>query len=53
MFAALYDDISIRAHVHHIRELLSLSNLHSSLSTSLALQNEQAQNKAANSGGMG
>ncbi|PNX94455.1 protein KIAA0670, partial [Trifolium pratense] len=48
-FAAFYDDRSIRAHVHRTRELLSLSNLHASLSTSLALQNEIAQNKAANS----
>lgn len=52
VFAALYDDRSVRAHVQRTRELLSLSNLHASLSTSLALQNEIAQNKAANSGGM-
>ncbi|KAF7824516.1 clustered mitochondria protein [Senna tora] len=50
MVPALYDDRSIRAHVHRTRELLSLSALHASLSTSLALQNEMAQNKAANSG---
>ncbi|TKY49558.1 Clustered mitochondria protein [Spatholobus suberectus] len=50
MVPAFYDDRSIRAHVHRTRELLSLSNLHASLSTSLALQNEIAQNKAANSG---
>ncbi|KAK7243605.1 hypothetical protein RIF29_38411 [Crotalaria pallida] len=50
MVPALYDDRSIRAHVHRTRELLSLSNLHASLSTSLALHNETAQNKAANSG---
>lgn len=49
MFAALYDDRSIRAHVHRTRELLSLSTLHSSLSTSLALQHENA---TANSGGL-
>ncbi|RHN66156.1 putative clustered mitochondria protein [Medicago truncatula] len=48
MVPAFYDDRSIRAHVHRTRELLSLSNLHASLSTSLALQNEAAQNKAAN-----
>lgn len=47
MIAALYDDRSIRAHVHRTRELLSLSTLHSSLSTSLALQHENA---TANSG---
>lgn len=52
VFAALYDDRSIRAHVHRTRELLSLSSLHASLSTSLALQNETLQNKAASSGGM-
>nr|XP_043609065.1 clustered mitochondria protein [Erigeron canadensis] len=50
MIAALYDDRSIRAHVHRTRELLSLSTLHSSLSTSLALQHEMGQNAAANSG---
>nr|XP_007149054.1 hypothetical protein PHAVU_005G037000g [Phaseolus vulgaris]ESW21048.1 hypothetical protein PHAVU_005G037000g [Phaseolus vulgaris] len=50
MVPAFYDDRSIRAHVHRTRELLSLSNLHASLSTSLALQNETSQNKAANSG---
>ncbi|CAI8596196.1 unnamed protein product [Vicia faba] len=50
MVPAFYDDRSIRAHVHRTRELLSLSNLHASLSTSLALQNEIAQNKTANSG---
>lgn len=51
MFAALYDDRSIRAHVHRTRDLVSLSNVHASLSTSLALQNEIAQNKAAKSEG--
>lgn len=43
MVAALYDDRSIRAHVHRTRELLSLSSLHASLSTSLALQYETAK----------
>ncbi|XP_057978720.1 clustered mitochondria protein isoform X3 [Malania oleifera] len=43
MVAALYDDRSIRAHVHRTRELLSLSTLHASLSTSLALQQETTQ----------
>ncbi|XP_022732840.1 clustered mitochondria protein-like [Durio zibethinus] len=50
MVAALYDDRSIRAHVHRTRELLSLSTLHASLSTSLALQYENTQSKAPNSG---
>ncbi|KAJ7949124.1 Clustered mitochondria protein-like [Quillaja saponaria] len=50
MVPALYDDRSIRAHVHRTRELFSLSALHASLSTSLALQNELAQNKAATLG---
>ncbi|KAK7271601.1 hypothetical protein RJT34_27637 [Clitoria ternatea] len=50
MVPAFYDDRSIRAHVHRTRELLSLSNLHASLSTSLALQNDITQNKAASSG---
>ncbi|GJY96559.1 hypothetical protein Tco_0513469 [Tanacetum coccineum] len=52
MFAALYDDRSIRAHVHHTRELLSLSTLHSSLSTLLALQHESNQNAASKSGAL-
>ncbi|KAG8363575.1 hypothetical protein BUALT_Bualt19G0036700 [Buddleja alternifolia] len=50
MVAALYDDRSIRAHVHRTRELLSLSTLHSSLSTMLALQHEIRKNTSANSG---
>ncbi|EEF49189.1 clustered mitochondria protein [Ricinus communis] len=45
MVAAPYDDRSVRAHVHRTRELLSLSTLHSSLSTSLALEYETAQTK--------
>ncbi|CAH2064335.1 unnamed protein product, partial [Thlaspi arvense] len=40
MVAAFYDDRSIRAHVHRARDLLSLSTLHSSLSTTLALHEE-------------
>ncbi|GMI95762.1 FRIENDLY MITOCHONDRIA, non responding to oxylipins 38 [Hibiscus trionum] len=50
MVAALYDDRSIRAHVHRTRDLISLSTLHASLSTSLALHYESAQSKAPNSG---
>nr|QKE11183.1 tetratricopeptide repeat (TPR)-like superfamily protein 1 [Erythranthe lewisii] len=50
MIAALYDDRSIRAHVHRTRELLSLSTLHSSLSTMLALQHETVKNASANLG---
>ncbi|XVE76684.1 hypothetical protein DITRI_Ditri13aG0001300 [Diplodiscus trichospermus] len=50
MVAALYDDRSIRAHIHRTRDLLSLSTLHASLSTSLALQYENAQSKAPNPG---
>ncbi|KAL6974080.1 hypothetical protein U1Q18_028262 [Sarracenia purpurea var. burkii] len=50
MVAALYDDRSIRAHVHRTRELLSLSTLHSSLSTSLALQHETGKSTPANTG---
>lgn len=52
VLAALYDDRSIRAHVHRSRDLLSLSTLHDSLSTSLALQYEMAQNKVSTSGGL-
>lgn len=48
MVAALYDDRSIRAHVHRTRELLSLLTLHSSLSTMLALQHETGRNAADN-----
>ncbi|XP_042047208.1 clustered mitochondria protein-like [Salvia splendens] len=48
MVAALYDDRSIRAHVHRTRELLSLLTMHSSLSTTLALQHETGQNAANN-----
>ncbi|KAF9675620.1 hypothetical protein SADUNF_Sadunf09G0051100 [Salix dunnii] len=50
MVAAPYDDRSIRAHVRRSRELLSLSTLHASLSTSLALQYEKTQNKALDTG---
>ncbi|KAL0374290.1 UNVERIFIED_CONTAM: Clustered mitochondria protein [Sesamum radiatum] len=50
MVAALYDDRSIRAHVHRTRELLSLSALHSSLSTTLALQHETGRDASANLG---
>ncbi|KAL3611417.1 hypothetical protein D5086_002437 [Populus alba] len=53
MVTAPYDDRSIRAHVHRTRELLSLSTLHASLSTSLALEYETAQNKAPGSGDTG
>ena len=52
LLAAPYDDRSIRAHVHRTRELLSLSTLHASLSTSLALEYETAQKKALGSGGL-
>lgn len=50
--AALYDDRSIRAHVHRTRELLSLTTLHSSLSTTLALQHETSRNAATNKTGL-
>ncbi|GFP98186.1 clustered mitochondria protein [Phtheirospermum japonicum] len=50
MVSALYDDRSIRAHVHRTRELLSPSTSHSSLSTVLALQHETGKNASANSG---
>ncbi|KAK3223963.1 hypothetical protein Dsin_010988 [Dipteronia sinensis] len=50
MVAALYDDRSIRAHVHRTRDLLSLSTLHASLSTSLAMQYENAQSKVSSAG---
>ncbi|GAB4832619.1 hypothetical protein Ancab_006637 [Ancistrocladus abbreviatus] len=49
MVAAPYDDRSMRAHVHRTRELLSLSTLHSSLSTSLALQHETVRNASESS----
>ncbi|WVZ73943.1 hypothetical protein U9M48_022192 [Paspalum notatum var. saurae] len=46
MVAAIYDERSIRSHLRRVRELLSLSSLHVSLSTSLALQQESAQGKS-------
>ncbi|CAN6280189.1 unnamed protein product [Urochloa humidicola] len=49
MVAAIYDERSIRSHLRRVRELLSLSSLHVSLSTSLALQQESAQGKSAGS----
>ncbi|OQU85516.1 hypothetical protein SORBI_3004G260100 [Sorghum bicolor] len=49
MVAAIYDERSIRSHLRRVRELLSLSSLHVSLSTSLALQHESAQGKSAGS----
>ncbi|KAL6912229.1 hypothetical protein ACP4OV_001034 [Aristida adscensionis] len=50
MVAGIYDERSIRSHLRRVRELLSLSNLHVSLSTSLALQQESAQGKNADAG---
>jgi protein TIF31 len=49
MVAGIYDERSIRSHLRRVRELLSLSSLHVSLSTSLALQQESAQGKSAGS----
>jgi hypothetical protein len=46
-FVELYDERSIRHHVKRSRELLSLSNLHVSLSSSLALQHEAGQQKTS------
>jgi protein TIF31 len=43
----IYDERSIRSHLRRVRELLSLSSLHVSLSTSLALQQESAQEKSS------
>uniref|UniRef100_A0A0D9YXF5 Clu domain-containing protein n=1 Tax=Oryza glumipatula TaxID=40148 RepID=A0A0D9YXF5_9ORYZ len=51
MVAAIYDERSIRSHLRRVRELLSLSSLHVSLSTSLALQQESAQEKSADTAG--
>jgi hypothetical protein len=47
VLSGTYDERSIRSHLRRIRELLSLSSLHVSLSTSLALQQESAQEKSA------
>ncbi|XP_074296741.1 clustered mitochondria protein-like isoform X2 [Silene latifolia] len=41
MVFAYYDDRSVRFHVHRTRELLSVSTIHASLSTSLALEHER------------
>ncbi|KAK6933740.1 CLU domain [Dillenia turbinata] len=49
MVAASYDDRSIRAYIHRTRELVSLSNLYASLSTSLALQHETTHSTNASS----
>nr|CAB3450888.1 unnamed protein product [Digitaria exilis] len=49
LLSAIYDERSIRSHLRRVRELLSLSSLHVSLSTSLALQQESAQGKSAGS----
>ncbi|XP_068641085.1 clustered mitochondria protein-like isoform X2 [Aristolochia californica] len=49
MVPALYDDRSIRSHLRRVRDLLSLSTIHSSLSTSLALQLETSQIKTTGS----
>ncbi|XP_062220117.1 clustered mitochondria protein-like [Phragmites australis] len=50
MVAGIYDERSIRLHLRRVRELLSLSTLHVSLSTSLALQQDSAQGKSADGG---
>ncbi|KAK4481775.1 hypothetical protein RD792_012686 [Penstemon davidsonii] len=50
MIAELYDDLSIRAHVDHAKELLSHSTLHPSMSTILALQHEMGRTASANLG---
>ncbi|XP_020207812.1 clustered mitochondria protein isoform X2 [Cajanus cajan] len=50
MVPAFYDERSIRVHVRHTKELLSLSNLNAPFSTSPAPQNEKEQNKEPNSG---
>ncbi|URE31154.1 hypothetical protein MUK42_16295 [Musa troglodytarum] len=47
MVAALYNDRSIRSHIHRCRELLSLASLQPSLSTLLALQHENTQQKTS------
>ena len=51
VLSAIYDERSIRSHLRRVRELLSLSSLHVSLSTSLALQHESAQGKSAGTSG--
>uniref|UniRef100_A0A0D9VK91 Clu domain-containing protein n=1 Tax=Leersia perrieri TaxID=77586 RepID=A0A0D9VK91_9ORYZ len=53
MVAAIYDERSIRSHLRRVRELLSLSNIHVSLSTSLALQQESAQEKSGDTADSG
>jgi hypothetical protein len=51
VLSAIYDERSIRSHLRRVRELLSLSTLHVSLSTSLTLQQESAQGKSAGTSG--
>ncbi|KAL5207899.1 hypothetical protein ABZP36_032334 [Zizania latifolia] len=53
MVSGIYDERSIRSHLRRVRELLSLSSLHVSLSTSLALQQESAQGKSADTADSG
>ncbi|KAJ3694660.1 hypothetical protein LUZ60_000037 [Juncus effusus] len=50
MVPALYDERSIRSHVRRSRELLSLSNLHVSLSSTLAMQHETNKQKPSEAG---
>ena len=42
-YAALYDDRSVRSHVRRIRDLVSTPSLHSSLSTTFAMEYEANQ----------
>jgi protein TIF31 len=42
--AAFYDDRSIRNHLRRTRDLLSSTNIHSSLSTTLAMENDSKKN---------
>ncbi|EPS64952.1 hypothetical protein M569_09828, partial [Genlisea aurea] len=50
MISAQYDDRSIRAHLQQTKDLLSLSTLHSSLSTMFALQHENGNTSSVNIG---
>lgn len=47
MSNALYDDRSVRTHLRRTRDLLSTTNIHSSLSTALAMENESKQQTTA------
>lgn len=47
--AAVYDDRSVRSHVRRTRDLLSMENMHASLSTTFATEYEAKQDASGGS----